>query len=61
MSHKSVAAGLCLLVASLAVASTGCVGITTGPTLGIWSIPIPVSPYFQDKKEKGPASKSAKA
>ena len=51
MSHKSVAAGLSLLLASLSLASTGCVGITTGTTLGIFSIPTPISPYFQDKKE----------
>ena len=51
MSHKSIAAGLSLLLASLSLASTGCVGITTGTTLGIFSIPTPISPYFQDKKE----------
>ena len=51
MSHKSIAASLSLLLASLSLASTGCVGITTGTTLGIFSIPTPISPYFQDKKE----------
>jgi len=51
MSQKSVAAGINLLLASLTLASTGCMGITTGATLGIFSIPTPVSPYFQDKKE----------
>ncbi|QDS93295.1 hypothetical protein FF011L_20570 [Roseimaritima multifibrata] len=40
-----------LLAAVTALSSVGCVGITTGPTLGIFSIPIPVSPYYQKKAE----------
>ncbi len=51
MFHKSIHGGLGLLLAVLSLSSTGCLGITTGPTLGIFSIPIPVSPYFQDKAE----------
>ena len=37
----------------LALTSTGCFwGLQTqGPSLGIFSVPIPVSPYFQDQKE----------
>jgi hypothetical protein len=35
----------------MGLASTGCVGITAGPNMGFIGIPIPVSPYFQDKKE----------
>ena len=37
----------------LALTSTGCFwGLPTqGPSLGIFSVPIPVSPYFQDQKE----------
>ena len=33
------------------LATTGCVGITHGPNLGPFGIPIPVSPYFQDQEE----------
>ena len=51
MLHKSVATGVCFALAISAFASTGCVGITTGPTLGLWSIPVPISPHFQKKKE----------
>lgn len=43
-----------LLVTALAsLTLTGCFsGLTTvGPSLGIASIPIPVSPYYQDQKE----------
>ena len=43
-----------LTIASLLVvtmlASTGCTQF--GPSLGIFAYPIPVSPYFQDKKER---------
>jgi hypothetical protein len=37
----------------LAVSSTGCGwGLTSlGPSLNLLAVPIPVSPYFQDKKE----------
>jgi hypothetical protein len=40
---------LASLLVVTAVMSTGCA--TYGPTLGIFSFPVPVSPYFQDKKE----------
>ena len=39
-----------LLAASSAVGSTGCF-TTQGPSLGLLSIPIPVSPYYQQIKE----------
>jgi hypothetical protein len=39
------------LVALVALSSTGCVGITHGPDFGFIGVPIPVSPYFQKKKE----------
>ncbi len=39
-----------LLVAATTVLSSGCF-YSTGPTLGILSIPIPVSPYFQKDHE----------
>jgi hypothetical protein len=42
-----------LLLASLSMSTTGCFWGWThfGPSLGIASVPIPVSPYFQDQKE----------
>lgn len=48
---KTTAAGLMLVVGTLT--STGCFwGLPTqGPSLGILSVPIPVSPFFQDQKE----------
>jgi len=43
---------LFLLLAGISVTHTGCFWATTeGPYLGALSIPIPVSPYFQDKHE----------
>jgi hypothetical protein len=51
MTVKTLSAtGACL--ALLLLMNTGCFWIEkAGPTLGIFSIPIPVSPYFQDKEE----------
>ncbi|MDZ4821120.1 MAG: hypothetical protein SGJ20_19315 [Planctomycetota bacterium] len=51
MSIKFKTAAIALLtVASLS--TTGCFWITTqGPNLGPFSIPIPISPYFQDGHE----------
>lgn len=40
-----------LVVAMAAVSSTGCFGINSGSSLGIFNIPIPVSPYYQQKAE----------
>jgi hypothetical protein len=51
MSHRFVIAALGIVCATLSVTSTGCVGLHAGPDLGILGIPIPVSPYFQKKKE----------
>jgi hypothetical protein len=48
MSHKTCSAVLWTLSAILVLGSTGCIRPTMGPML---PIPIPVSPYFQDKKE----------
>ena len=48
-SQRRLALG-CLFLATLAT-STGCLGVH-GPSLGLLSIPVPVSPYFQDKKEE---------
>jgi hypothetical protein len=39
-------------MAALSLTNTGCfVGLTAGPDLGPLGIPIPVSPYFQKRKE----------
>jgi hypothetical protein len=43
-------ASLATLIALMALGSTGCV-TTVGPNLGFMAFPIPISPYFQDKKE----------
>lgn len=40
-----------MLLACIAIGSTGCVRITAGNSLGIMGLPIPVSPYFQKIKE----------
>jgi hypothetical protein len=42
-----------LLLATWSLTATGCFwGLPTqGPSIGMLAIPIPVSPYFQDKKE----------
>ncbi|MBP87445.1 MAG: hypothetical protein CMJ64_12095 [Planctomycetaceae bacterium] len=50
MSKKPFIIGLNLLLACMALGSTGCIGVA-GSNLGILSIPIPISPYLQDKKE----------
>ena len=51
MSHKFVFTGLATLIAFMSLTSTGCVALSAGPTFGVFGIPIPVSPYFQDKQE----------
>ncbi len=50
---RPVSLSLGLVVALLSLSSSGCFwGLQTlGPSLGIASIPIPISPYFQKKKE----------
>jgi hypothetical protein len=52
MSRKSIwCAGL--LFAMLALTNTGCFWVMkVGPNLGAFSIPTPVSPYFQDAQEQ---------
>jgi hypothetical protein len=50
MTRKYFAATLGMLTALLSLTSTGCV-TTLGPHMGFLSFPIPISPYFQDKKE----------
>ncbi|MEM7456466.1 MAG: hypothetical protein AAF456_19125 [Planctomycetota bacterium] len=51
MSTKRLTAiSAALVVAIMAVVNTGCFS-SAGPTLGIFSIPIPVSPYQQKLRE----------
>ena len=49
MSNRTMSAA-CLVLTIMILASTGCV-TSQGPYLGFVGIPIPVSPYFQDKEE----------
>jgi hypothetical protein len=51
MYMKHTNASLAILLMAAALTNTGCVGLTQGPDLGFVGIPIPVSPYFQKKKE----------
>jgi hypothetical protein len=52
MSTKSLW-GAGVLFAMVALTNTGCFWITAvGPNLGAFSIPVPVSPYFQDAQEQ---------
>ena len=48
MFTERLTATMAILVAAGQFQCTGCFA-TTGPTLGVFSIPIPVSPYFQKK------------
>ena len=50
MLTKRLTVTMMLLVAAATVSSSGCF-YSTGPSLGILTIPIPVSPYFQKDKE----------
>lgn len=51
--RKAVSLGLGFVIAALSLSTSGCFwGLQTlGPSIGIASIPIPISPYFQKKKE----------
>jgi hypothetical protein len=51
MTRKHFGLAAALLLAATALANTGCVGISHGPNYGMFGVPIPVSPYFQKKKE----------
>ncbi len=39
------------VLACVCLSNTGCIHITSGNSLGLLAIPIPVSPYFQKMKE----------
>jgi hypothetical protein len=51
MSKKTLTIAIAGILAGLSLGSTGCVHITSGNSLGIVAVPIPVSPYFQKEKE----------
>ncbi len=40
------------LLAAGSITSTGCSLVSQGPNLGLFGIPIPVSPYFQHRQEE---------
>lgn len=50
MYRKAITTTICLILASMSLSTTGCF-LSTGPSLGILSIPIPVSPYYQKLPE----------
>ncbi len=50
MLTKKITYTLALLITSIAVLTTGCFQ-ANGPSLGIFSVPIPVSPYWQKSAE----------
>ena len=50
MSHKIIKRPLYLLLAAVFLTAVGCI-TTQGPSLGILSVPVPVSPYLQTKAE----------
>jgi hypothetical protein len=52
MSHIQHRAAASLVLALVCLSYAGCIGITQGPQLGFLGVPIPVSPYFQWKKEQ---------
>jgi hypothetical protein len=46
MTHRTMTAAISVLAATMSLASTGCIGVQ-GASMGIFSIPTPVSPFFQ--------------
>ena len=50
MSTKTTGFLGVILLGIATLSSVGCAGVA-GPNLGVFGIPIPVSPFFQDKKE----------
>lgn len=50
MATKSSGVLGVIVLGLAALSSVGCAGVA-GPQLGVFGIPIPISPYFQDKKE----------
>ena len=54
MLRSPLNTAICIVLAMGALSTTGCftIRIPRGPNLGIFSIPIPVSPYYQHKLEE---------
>ncbi len=53
MSTRLFHLAVYLILATGIASSTGCGWcMTLGPNLGIFAVPIPVSPYYQTKKEQ---------
>lgn len=50
MLRKILTASICILMAAATLSGTGCF-YAQGPSLGVLSIPIPVSPYYQQMPE----------
>ncbi|MEZ6095035.1 MAG: hypothetical protein R3C03_12535 [Pirellulaceae bacterium] len=50
MLNKSLRSILALFVAAVSLSSVGCF-TPVGPTLGIFSVPVPVTPYWQKRFE----------
>jgi hypothetical protein len=42
---------LAMLMGLVCMTNSGCIGVA-GPSLGIFGIPVPVSPYFQHRQER---------
>ncbi|MGO8690015.1 MAG: hypothetical protein ACLQLG_10305 [Thermoguttaceae bacterium] len=42
---------LCLLASTFLISAAGCTQTLAGPNLGLWSYPLPLSPYFQKREE----------
>ncbi len=51
MIQRIYSAAIGLLALTLLVSAGGCTATVAGPNLGLWSYPIPLSPYFQKREE----------
>lgn len=51
MTSTMKSRAICLLAVCTLAATTGCTASWTGPSLGMFNYPIPVSPYLQDRME----------
>lgn len=49
MRQRTIPIAMLLAMAVISLGSTGCTHL--GPSLGIFAFPVPVSPFFQKKKE----------
>ncbi len=51
MIQRMNSAVLCLLASTFLISAAGCTQTLAGPNLGLWSYPLPLSPYFQKREE----------